>query len=206
MKKKLITVVMVAMVVAFSSSKMAKAEITSSAHDLSGAGWNSEGEVCNVCHTPHNALAEDVAAPLWSHAVTSATYTVYSSDSFTRTAEQPRAESKACLSCHDGTVAIDSYGGKTGAASFPSGPALIGTDLSDDHPISIDWLENSHWEASLNCLGCHFVHGATHTGGDLVFFDGYIECATCHDVHNGTAHPKMLRKAGGDICLHCHNK
>ena len=30
--------------------------ISGSAHDFSGHGWNTGGELCEVCHTPHNAV------------------------------------------------------------------------------------------------------------------------------------------------------
>ena len=30
--------------------------ITNSAHDFSNKGWNSAGEICQPCHTPHDAI------------------------------------------------------------------------------------------------------------------------------------------------------
>ena len=79
--------------------------------------------------------------------------------------------------------------------------ALIGTDLSDDHPVSIQWQHPSDMGYNM-CVNCH--------GGSrqLPFFDGYVECATCHDVHNGSNYDKLLRKPlqGSQICFHCHDK
>jgi len=51
---------------------------------------------------------------------------------------QPDGVSKLCLSCHDGTVALDSYGGVNGSTII-TGSALLGTDLSTSHPISMKY-------------------------------------------------------------------
>ncbi|MFQ6108814.1 MAG: cytochrome C, partial [Candidatus Aminicenantales bacterium] len=99
---------------------VALAQISGTAHDFSGDTWNTSGEICIVCHTPHNADTSVSAAPLWNHDVTTATYTLYSSSTLDATLGQPGDISKLCLSCHDGTVAIDSFGGATGS-NFISG-------------------------------------------------------------------------------------
>ncbi len=126
-------------------------------------------------------------------------------------AEQPRGASKACLSCHDGTIALDSFGGNNGSHVMEGG-ANVGTDLANDHPVSVKWEHqdiNSGESAAVPCSKCHLAHGwGNPPGGDLVFFNGYVECASCHDVHNGTGHEKMLRlpAQNGQLCFHCHGK
>ncbi len=182
------------------SATVAQSGIVGSAHDFSAQGW-SQGEVCIVCHTPHHA-SQALDRPLWNHEVTTASFTLYSSATLHQTPEQPLAPSKSCLSCHDGTVAQDSFGGRTGT-QFVTGDALIGTDLANDHPVSIRW---DH-VGSASCGNCHNLHG----GGVSVlpFYDGKVECATCHEPHNAVAGTtKMLRKTivGSALCLHCHGK
>ncbi len=68
------------------------------------------GEVCVYCHTPHGAGTTEIAgAPLWNHTVTSETYELYKSPLASgSTPSQPGPNSITCLSCHDGTIAIDS--------------------------------------------------------------------------------------------------
>ena len=67
--------------------------------------------------------------PLWNHKVTTATYTLYSSPTLKATLSQPtHYGSKLCLSCHDGTVALDSFGGNTGTTFIDSSNS-VGTDL-----------------------------------------------------------------------------
>ena len=178
-------------------------QITGSVHDFSGQGW-AGGEICVPCHTPHNADNTIAFSPFWNHEVTNQTFTLYSSPSLDHEPEQPRGPSLLCLSCHDGVTAVDSYGGATGTI-FIDGSAKIGTDLSDDHPISLSW---THQTKLPDCGNCHV--GSHHNPQDMIlpFFDGYLECSTCHDVHNGTGLPRLLRKPldGSQVCLHCHGK
>ena len=178
--------------------------IAGSAHDFSAQGW-SGGKVCLSCHTPHNADATVDGAPLWNHEVTAATYTLYGSPSMVGATEQPRSVSRLCLSCHDGTVALDSFGGVTGG-TFINDSAKIETNLTDDHPISIRWQHQNDMSNGV-CLNCHSIHPPAFVS-ELPFFDGYVECATCHDVHNGTQYGKLLRmsRQGSQLCLHCHGK
>src|SRR5690606_35226520 len=104
------------------------------AHDFSGIDPNQR--ICIFCHTTHNADTSVADAPLWNHAVTSRNYQVYNSPTMQGTPGQPSGASRLCLSCHDGTIAVDSYGGRQGSI-FLGGHLAIGADeLTNDHPIS----------------------------------------------------------------------
>ena len=121
---------------------------------------------------------------------------------------QPTGTSLLCLSCHDGTVALENYGGATGGSAYVT-TGLVGTDLSNDHPISITYDDvMAGNDGGLN-LPSSTASTVTATGSiqdDLLFSD-QIQCASCHDVH-GTAFPSLLRvdNAGSALCLLCHNK
>ena len=186
----------------------AGAQISGSEHDFSGQGWGTN-EICQPCHTPHNA---SIALPvvLWNHEVTVATYTLYTSPTMNATTGQPDGVSKACLSCHDGTVALDSFGGSTGT-NFITGSANFGTDLSNDHPVSFAY-DNALATAD---GGLHPPETQTSgLGGtisaDMLFgaLSDQVECASCHDVHNASNLPSLLLKsnAGSALCLTCHAK
>ncbi len=136
------------------------ADVTKTRHNLSAGGPGairavSETQVCSFCHTPHRAPD----TPLWNQAMTKATFTVQS-PSVWRTMKStpqntPDGDSRLCLSCHDGTVAIGSVvnlGGAVTTRSMQSlsgglltsdgklteaSQAFIGTDLSGHHPVSI---------------------------------------------------------------------
>lgn len=180
--------------------------IVGSAHDFtSGTNtWYNSDEICIACHTPHNADLTIIDAPLWNHELSDAVYTVYSSPTMDVPVGQPLATSKLCLSCHDGTIALDSFGGNTGT-TLMTGDANVGDDLSDDHPISIDW---QHQTETPECSNCHDMTQTPSMISPLPFFDGNVECATCHDVHAGSGASNLLRisNTGSDLCFYCHAK
>ncbi|MCP5103244.1 MAG: cytochrome C, partial [bacterium] len=171
-------------------------------------GW-AGGEICLPCHTPHNAdpYGDNITdAPLWNHDADMTTvYTLYSSPTMNVAPEQPRGISKLCLSCHDGVIALDSFGGATGGTPI-SGDAMLDTTLADDHPISIEWVHQLEIRSG-QCMSCHSVHPNAFISV-LPFFDGYVECASCHDVHNTVGYDHLLRlpRQNSEICLHCHGK
>jgi predicted CXXCH cytochrome family protein len=186
--------------------------IIGSKHDFSSAQWNTSGEICKVCHTPHGGAAV-ANAPLWSHQLsTVGNYVVYSSPTLNAgtppgTLGQPSASTKLCLSCHDNTVAI---GGTTFIADVgtPQGYANLGIDLSNDHPVSFTY------DAALVALdpGLKPITSPSGIGSGTIessmLFGGKMECASCHDVHNGYGFPKLLVKSNtaSALCLTCHNK
>ena len=197
-----------ALVLALALPMAAYGAVSGSAHDFTAKGW-SGGTLCGVCHTPHHADLTVPNAPLWNHRVTSATYTLYSSPTLKAALSQPtHYGSKLCLSCHDGTVALDSFGGKTGSA-FIDAAYSVGADLRGTHPIGLVY------DAALAAAKPGLYNPATKTtalGGtithDLLFGTGNLECASCHDVHNTQNNGSLLRitKDGSVICLTCHNK
>ena len=185
------------------------AQIAGSGHDFSAAGWNASGEICIVCHTPHNADLTVAGAPLWNHSVSQvATYTLYSSVTMDAVVGQPDGSSKLCLSCHDGTVALENFGGVTSGTQLMTGNALVGTDLSNDHPVSFTY----DGALALADLG---LFDPTNTqsglGGTItatMLQGGKVQCASCHDVHNSANLPNLLLKsnAASALCLTCHDK
>jgi predicted CXXCH cytochrome family protein len=184
--------------------------IKNSAHDFSAKTWNTSGEICKVCHTPHDGNTTIPGAPLWNHALsTVSNYQVYTSSTLTATdVGQPDGSSKLCLSCHDGTVALENFGGVTSGTNFMTGAALVGTNLSNDHPVSFTY------NTALAGNDPGLFDPATHTGigtGTIqatMLFSNKMQCASCHDVHNSYGLDGLLVKtnAASALCLTCHNK
>jgi predicted CXXCH cytochrome family protein len=176
--------------------------IVGTAHDLSGNGWGTD-QICVYCHTPHNAKSPQLV-PLWNHAATAESFTLYSSSTLNATPGQPAGVSKACLSCHDGVTAIDSYGTRTGT-HLMTGTAKLGTDLTDDHPISFTY------DAALATADGGLVTPSSSSWVDgahtVPLYTAKLECGSCHNVHNNSTDP-FLRKsnAASALCLTCHNK
>ncbi|NOZ75870.1 MAG: cytochrome c3 family protein [FCB group bacterium] len=185
--------------------------IAGSDHDFSNKSWNNTGEICAVCHTPHNAETGVNGAPLWNHQVTTSNFTTYTSSTLdATTVGQPDGASKLCLSCHDGTVALDNFSGKTNGTEFLTGNKNFGTDLSNDHPISFTY------DATLASTDGELNDPTTENSGlggtitaDLLI-GGKMECASCHDVHNTVAvsGTKLLVISNNNsaLCLTCHAK
>jgi hypothetical protein len=222
----------------------ARAGVLGSPHDFSSQSWNvvpaDPASVCSACHTPHHA--DSSVVPLWSHATTASTFTMYNNANVTvanlqaTVDAQPAGQSKACLSCHDGTVAINTYGGTTrGVGVTITNSANLGTDLTHSHPISLvyspaivgsgvnqdKWLYNPNTTPVLTPASGNFIPGNDMTvNGFLLNGKNRLECTSCHDVHNQegtpfdiTSNPKLVKivGVGADgkgslLCRSCHNK
>ena len=103
--------------------------IIGSKHDLSqatgGGYWAGEepnNQVCIYCHTPHHASTTQL--PLWNRTESVETFAPYSSPTFEGEnyfadplGHQPQAESKLCLSCHDGAIDASADGSVTEAST-----------------------------------------------------------------------------------------
>ncbi len=185
----------------------ASGQIVGSAHDFSSMAW-SDGEICKPCHTPHFAMSG--VDRLWNHELTTATYTMHEG---TGTAvDDFDVLSRLCLSCHDGTVALDSFGGQTGS-SFINPGAKIGTDLTNDHPVGSDaqyppdpvpawWSGAFADEADLpfevELQDWADTGGVTHR---------VVSCTTCHEPHNKDGLDMMtMSNNASALCLTCHLK
>ncbi|MHC4287473.1 MAG: cytochrome c3 family protein [Planctomycetota bacterium] len=200
MKKSLKNVVCLLALVAITVP--AFAAITSSAHDFSGASWNTtDQDICGVCHTPHGGTQQG-DAPLWGHAMITDTsgYTMYSSDTMNYGADPngPDGESLLCLSCHDGSLALDTGGSTT----VMTGTAKVGPDLSGSHPISFVYADDTDSE---------LVASTDADVQTLLGAGGKVQCSSCHDVHDGAdlgTDGYLLRMANtnSDLCLTCHDK
>jgi predicted CXXCH cytochrome family protein len=183
--------------------------IINSKHNLSVSGTGTihatgEQEVCVFCHTPHGASA---IQPIWNRNVPVNTYRVYSSTTLDAKPGQPTGSSKLCLSCHDGTVAIGSVLSKNmpigmagGITTIPPGAkGNIGTDLSDDHPIS--FVYDSALAAKDGKLKDPGVLPAN------VKLDGTknLQCSSCHDPHNNSnGQFLVMRNENSQLCNTCH--
>jgi len=199
--------------------------IVGSPHDFRSEGWaNQNNEICVVCHTPHNAISP-TEGPLWNRNLTAAVYTLYTpnttpgSDIQGTGFNQPTGVSRLCLSCHDGTIAVDSFGRNTDGTPFTGGATFVndinananigdgtpgGTtgDLSNDHPVAFTFPTT---DAEIVTAAGGQVAGLLPlfgVGGDQ------MECATCHDVHATNTFDELLRvdNDGSGLCLTCHTK
>jgi predicted CXXCH cytochrome family protein len=201
--------------------------IVGSSHDFGANGYSwAQGEICKPCHTPHNAVEPDVSTAIWSHTLSTASYTL-PGGAVVAQADALDPYSRLCMSCHDGTVALDSFVGGLGT-SGPFGANSrfnIGTDLSNDHPVGKEAIYNDQSSSfnltTTNSRGAKVVGVNSPAQGKAQLplrspGDGttnvVVSCGTCHNPHgagNGTArYPSLLRMSNveSQMCLTCHIK
>jgi hypothetical protein len=214
------------------AARAPKSAIAGSAHDfMAGVGtttWTAGSyALCNFCHIAHK-FGSAPSGPgylLWNHTLSSKTsYGVYTSDSMVSTPTELGTNgggnlvvSNLCLSCHDGTVAINSW--YEGVSSSTYSPLPQGTefmpedttvsDLTKQHPIN--FVYPSATDATKIGLrpaaDTHSVDG----DGNVPLYNGTMQCATCHDPHAGNVHyffrsfPQTAEVVStGSSCVYCH--
>jgi hypothetical protein len=235
------------------AAALAGSGIYQTAHDMNFkvAGVRDvQDRLCAFCHTPHHAytatdpapagpvLAASGYAPLWSHGVSTANYTPYASTTFDKLGGQTLlgdpliGPSRLCMSCHDGSVALDTYYGATGTHFISNGASTyfgtqpkIELDGVKTHPIGFKMTDvdtggnnvDTHLWPSL-AAKTYLGNANSVTIASRLFQGEYFTCSTCHDVHNklndtsksivaGTQHYFLLGgQTNSALCISCHNQ
>jgi predicted CXXCH cytochrome family protein len=208
---------------------------------------DSLNRICIFCHAPHNAYRVSTAAgtgagpvapdaydylPLWNHALaeTNPAYTMYENGAGAPAigpkASQaiingmtPGSTSLLCLSCHDGSIAVNQYGNvDQPAASISTGTSMmttsyqIGRDmyLGNHHPIGFNYDNVQLMDTEIRSADAAMMTPTTFVR-DHLYGDGNasLECASCHSVHNkGNSGEMLLWRSdqNSELCLTCHDK
>jgi hypothetical protein len=193
--------------------------LSSTSTGLSGGNYyaaSNEDEVCIFCHTPHGGTMN---TPLWNRAVpTGSGFTHYTSATLSgymrgagMSTRPVNAESLLCMSCHDGSAAMNSIinnsnrtaaapdnngtiipqffttGAAIGDAPDPSGFGTLGhtNNLSDDHPISFSYSSSyNHADntGEFRAPADAKTSGIRFFGADIAT-GNFVECSSCHDPH-----------------------
>lgn len=150
------------------AGQQASAAIQNTKHNLGASNGNNTNfmtsgttEICVFCHTPH-ASNTNVKAPLWNKPTNGGSYTTYTTATSATIdgSVDMSGVSLACLSCHDGTQAMDTMINKPGSGGYNAagstlggtwtganqdgtgkmiGLANLGIDLTNDHPVGIQY-------------------------------------------------------------------
>ncbi|MCB1037692.1 MAG: cytochrome c3 family protein, partial [Acidobacteria bacterium] len=96
-------------------------------------------------------------------------------------------------------------GGNVTAAGLITGNPNVGTDLTNDHPV------NFTYDGALATLDGELVTPVSvdwvDAGNTVPLFGGTLQCASCHDPHNDTNTPFLVRSnASSALCTTCHVK
>jgi len=199
---------------------------------------------CQVCHIPHLAAPMGaVNAPLWNHAIAAnpasqyVTYNQGTSATFNQLGlSVTLGSSLACLSCHDGSIAVNqSYGSSsinanttaavyapvittvssTGAAP-PRNSGTLGNSLEQMHPVGVSYSAAEAVDPDLNKAPAYSAVGVPSTllARMLKGPNQTVECASCHDIHrtfgwtvSGAGNDDLIVNLDqAQLCLTCHNK
>ncbi|WP_242132124.1 cytochrome c3 family protein [Aestuariivivens marinum] len=183
---------------------MAQGRVDQSRHNLSASGRGNiksldDSRVCIFCHTAHSANPK---APLWNRNKSGRIYTLYNSSTLDAKPGQPDGSSMLCLSCHDGTVALGNTYKNPNSMSFSHSMTKrgnLGTDLSDDHPISFIY------DASLVATDGQLKDPVT-LGRNVLDHNSKLQCTACHDPHKDVD-GNFLKHSNefSELCFTCHD-
>jgi predicted CXXCH cytochrome family protein len=120
----------------------------------------------------------------------------------------PGTISLLCLSCHDGSAAINLYGNGSRLTRFH----VIGQDryLGNHHPVGFDYDAVRAVDKEIRSADTTYLT-ATTTVRDHLYGpeNSRMECGTCHSVHNaGNSGETLLWRSDvrSNLCLTCHDK
>jgi len=135
---------------------------------------------------------------------------------------QPGSVSRLCLSCHDGSIAVNEYGFDPGRAeSQGTGGDFIaaqfqigaGGNLVNHHPIGFDYTDVVLKDDEIAPVwtvistGGGGAHSQTTIG--TLLYNNRMECVTCHDVHNSKNDGETflwVSDQESNFCRTCHLK
>jgi predicted CXXCH cytochrome family protein len=200
------------------SAGLSFSQIQGSAHDLRsyGVGAPATNQICVYCHTPHNANTDvSRTSYLWNRNVRSTDYQVYDG-TYTNPISPNSTHTYMCMSCHDGTTTAigamlnpPSDYNNSQDTIYVTGDANLGTDLRNDHPIDLVYLNSTEGGP----LPSSWYHSSTNiqSAGIKLFNIGsntnVMTCASCHEPHNKSGLPTFLRVTpnNSQLCITCHN-
>ena len=212
------------------AARAPKSAVFGSAHDFKTAGEYSPGgasySLCNFCHIAHKFGSAPTGPGylLWNHTLSSVSnYGVYTSDSMRSTPTDLGGQmtvSNLCLSCHDGTVAVNSWYEAVAGTNFqplPQGTNFMAEDhtvrdVTKQHPINFVYPDATTAAAIgiLPAADTSSIDGS----GNVPLFSGRMQCATCHDPHAGPSSGAHLffrtfpstaaQTTTGSFCVYCH--
>lgn len=194
-----------ALIAVLALAVQAQTDIAKTVHNLTPEGPGAMKEtvktgLCVFCHTPHNA---NPSRSMWNKDLPGITYQLYTSSTLRADLKQPTGSSRLCLSCHDGFVAMGNLRVPAADKELTLGPMtgsnVLGTDLSDDHPISFVF------DGALAAKHAGIMDPASVPKTLPLDSKKELQCTTCHNAHE-SKRPKFLRMDNpyGAMCVLCH--
>ncbi|MDI6872599.1 MAG: cytochrome c3 family protein [Bacillota bacterium] len=212
--------------------------IVGSRHDLAWAyhrvsdgfhPWYDYNQVCVFCHTPHHA--DQTQGALWNRFAPAGPYILYQSPSLDNLPSQPGRGSAVCLSCHDGTLAVDAvlqqplYTTSNPEQTRHGAMTTAGSDSwlncgTYCHRSGGSWHDGTRSYMERDLSGDHPVSIAYPSSAEFVpappdgrfangvrLIAGRVECISCHNPHDPTNRPFLVMSDDNSaLCYTCHAK
>lgn len=160
---------------------------------------NRYGEVCVYCHTPHGANT-NAAAPLWNRSLPTSSYTTYdqlNTSTLTQTVSQPGAASLPCLSCHDGSQAIDAIINMPGSGQYAATPdPTLWNPVAAGYPAN--YKTTSQHRTLTQCMACHNEDPGGLGGGVATDFSLFLIGTDLRNDHPVGVNFPLVSGAGTD--------
>ena len=209
---------------------------------MSGVAFSDYGYSCVYCHIPPEeagAQPSDFGGIVdWNRFIPATeNYQFYSqtgSHSLDTTPNRLNPISKLCLSCHDGTMALDMLVFKpatydpladtamhmrlnasddiescgkchNGDVAHNIGVKVLGTDLRNDHPISMQYAGLGWKDPDFRPPPVPDELNNSQFNNGVKLYNGNVECMTCHNVHD-PSREVLLRANAETLCFTCHLK
>lgn len=205
---------------------------TTAANFITGTP-ESQSRICVFCHHPHNSAATGVEqatgegqityTPLWNRSMSTKTFNAYNNGGFENSSTTPHAlqavssglagVSLLCMSCHDGTVAMNAYSQTTGTTDgAPSGAGVKGaitssagfasrggaSDMSNHHPMGFNYADVQAVDNEIAATTVPMVPtGLTQAGGNFAAVNTGVVIG---DLLDGTG-----ATTGNMECVTCHD-
>ena len=211
-----------------------------------GSSSTPLNRICIFCHAPHNTYRLSPAnlgapggtgpqapdaydyLPLWNHELTgNFVYSMYwngpgaptsgaKASQAIQNGMQMGSVSLLCMSCHDGSVAVNSYGNTDQPITSQSGTGAnistaysVGRDnnMQNHHPIGFDY--DAVYAIDTEIRNPDTAMFTTTTSVRDHLYNSQLECASCHSVHNtGNTGESLLWRSdvNSELCLTCHMK
>jgi predicted CXXCH cytochrome family protein len=156
-------------------------------------GAETGAAFCQECHDPHITSRAAMHAIALGRAHLRSPTTIISFDPHVPggSAEIPALSSAACLSCHDGSVAIAIQ------HAIPE-QDWIGVvrkvGLLPSHPVAVAYPDREGYVP------------ADSLDSRLRLHDGRVECASCHSLYSSQPNLLIMSNDHSTLCLSCHDK
>ncbi len=144
-----------------------------------------QANMCQQCHAAGTGRAIHHGSPMKAHLAGSELHFTRS-----RPAVPATEETRDCMACHDGSIAMDAG----------SHRVQIDSDMgsSDDHPVGVLYRSAPGRSEAI------ILKDAARLDRRVRLFSSTVGCGSCHSVYSKQKALLVMENRGSRLCLQCH--